>query len=284
MRADRGRSVGGPPAAVLSAFGLPDRAPLPLGGYDGRVWSVAGAVLKAVDDDVEAVWVAEVLSAVVEDGYRINRPLPSVHGTWVVEGWTAWTALVGEHETTGRWREVIEVGERLSAALSGLPRPDFLDAREHPWAVADRMTWDEEPLSVRHHRLRPLAERLRDHAEPYGGPAQVVHGDLSGNVLFAPGLGPGVIDFTPYWRPPVYCSAIVVVDALLWHAASMALIRALPDTRDRASLLARAATFRLVAADRLRPDDGPGGSDDDVETVAAGCERLLSALAATVTR
>ena len=32
--------------------------------------------------------------------------------------------------------------------------------------------------------------------------SQLVHGDLSGNVLLAHGLPPAVIDFSPYWRPP----------------------------------------------------------------------------------
>lgn len=45
-----------------------------------------------------------------------------------------------------------------------------------------------------------------------------IHGDLTGNVLFAAGRAPAVIDFSPYWRPPVFAEAIVVADGLLWGA------------------------------------------------------------------
>ena len=31
--------------------------------------------------------------------------------------------------------------------------------------------------------------------------SQLIHGDLTENILFAEGLSPAVIDFSPYWRP-----------------------------------------------------------------------------------
>jgi hypothetical protein len=39
-------------------------------------------------------------------------------------------------------------------------------------------------------------------------------------VLFHDGLPPAIIDFTPYWRPVGYASAIVVADALVWEGAT----------------------------------------------------------------
>ncbi len=32
-------------------------------------------------------------------------------------------------------------------------------------------------------------------------PPQLVHGDLTGNLLFHTSLPPAVIDLSPYWRP-----------------------------------------------------------------------------------
>lgn len=55
--------------------------------------------------------------------------------------------------------------------------------------------------------------RLTRLIRPVCGPSQLVHGDLSGNVLFAEGLAPAIIDFSPYWRPTSYADAIVVIDA-----------------------------------------------------------------------
>jgi uncharacterized protein (TIGR02569 family) len=243
-----------PPEHVLAAFGLGGSTARPLAGGQGRAWSAGHLVFKPADDVAEVAWAGNALSGLVEDGFRINHPLRAGTGEWVVDGWAAWTWLAGEQDTSGRGAEILDVGERLNEALRGLARPAFLDDRTHPWAIADRMAWDEEPMVVAHAALRPVAERLADLVRPEDGPSQVIHGDLAGNVLFAPGLAPGVIDFTPYWRPPRFCSAIVVVDGLLWHGAPPSLLDALAGIH-RTSLLARAALYRLIASDRLALQD-----------------------------
>jgi uncharacterized protein (TIGR02569 family) len=235
-------------------------------------------VLKPVDDVVETVWVADVLSGLAEDGFRINRPVRAEAGEWVVEGWSAWETLPGEHDTAGRWHDVLGVGSRLNAALSGVPRPAFLGTRTHAWAVGDRVAWDEEAADLAHEVLRPLLERLRVHLRPEHTPGQVIHGDLAGNVLFAPGLDPGVIDFTPYWRPPLFCLAVVIVDALLWHAAPSSLTGAMPGGKDGTSLLARAAIYRLVTSDRLAAELAPSARVDHLAAVRSDHERVLSVL------
>jgi uncharacterized protein (TIGR02569 family) len=222
--------------------------------------------------------VGDTLSALADDGFRINRPVRSVSGTWVVDGWSAWELLAGEHDTSGRWVEVLRVGERLNAALGGLPRPGFLDARTHAWAIGDRVAWGEDPLYAVHEVLRPLVDRLSEHLIPDDSPSQVIHGDLTGNVLFAPGLAPGVIDFTPYWRPQRFSLAIVVVDALLWHGASPALPDALPSAGDRASLLTRAALYRLITSDRLAVDQEPRARREYLRSVVADHERVLDVI------
>jgi hypothetical protein len=145
--------------------------------------------------------------------------------------------------------------------------------------VGDRVAWGEEPMVLAHEVLRPLAERLAAHLRPDGGSGQVIHGDLTGNVLFAPGVPPGVIDFTPYWRPPQFCQAVVVVDALLWHGAGAELLDALPGAAaDRTSLAARAALFRLVAADRLAVGMRPDRRTVYLRGVVPDQERVLELL------
>ncbi len=269
---------GAPPDGVLAAFGIPGAAAHRLPGGAGSTWSAGGLVLKPVDDAVEAAWVADVLADLVEDGFRVNRPVGSGTGTWVVDGWAAWTRLEGEHGTSGRWDDVLRVGERLSAALRGVPRPAFLDSRTHAWAVGDRIAWGEHPLVVAHEVLRPLAERLAALVRPELLPGQVVHGDLAGNVLFAPGLAPGVIDFTPYWRPARFCQAIVAVDAVLWHRAPAGLLTTVPGGEHRTSLLARAGLYRLIASDRLAADRDPGTRGAYLGATVTDHERVLGRL------
>ena len=121
---------------------------------------VGDVVLKPVDDRAEAVWSADVLSALVEDGFRVSRPVRSSAGEWVADGWSGWEVLSGEHVTAGRWSEVLDVGQKLNEALSGVPRPGFLDSRANAWAIADRMAWGEQPVTVIHEVLRPYADRL----------------------------------------------------------------------------------------------------------------------------
>ena len=82
---------------------------------------------------------------------------------------------------------------------------------------------------------------------PVGAPSQLIHGDLTRNVLFADGLPPAIIDFLPYWRPTAYASTIVAVDAVVWFDADPHLLVTLAALPDGAQLLVRALLFRLLA-------------------------------------
>jgi uncharacterized protein (TIGR02569 family) len=230
-----------------------------------------------VDDVAEAEWVGDVLSVLVGDGFRINRPVRSGAGTWVVDGWSAMEWLAGERDRSGRWPEILRTAETLDTALGGLTRPAFLDARTDAWAVADRVACDEQPLMLMHDRLRPLAERLSAYVRPDDSGSQIIHGDLTGNVLLAPGLPPGVIDFTPYWRPRRFSVAVVVVDALLWHGAPPSLVAAVPG-QDRASVVARAALYSLIASDRTAAVKEPEVADAYLNGVARDHRRVLHLL------
>jgi prepilin-type processing-associated H-X9-DG protein len=67
------------------------------------------------------------------------------------------------------------------------------------------VAWGErDPASVLAAAPAPLNGQLRSllaARRPVHLPAQLIHGDLGGNVLFADGEPPAVIDFSPYWRP-----------------------------------------------------------------------------------
>ena len=55
----------------------------------------------------------------------------------VVDGWTAWSAVAGDHEQ-GRWADIIATGRRFHAALAGVPRPDFIARRSASVRAARR--------------------------------------------------------------------------------------------------------------------------------------------------
>ena len=134
------------------------------------------------------------------------------------------------------------MADELHRGLAGLPRPAFLDARDDVWARADRAAWGESGAGDR--TALPEVERLLAARRPLALPSQIVHGDLSGNVLFAEGLPPAVIDLSPYWRPAAYARAVVAVDARLWHGAGPGLTARAAEPQ----LILRALLFRLLCA------------------------------------
>lgn len=65
----------------------------------------------------------------------------------------------------------------------------MLDRRTHRWAVADRVAWGEAVLDPVP-QVMALHERLERRRAPVTLVDQLIHGDLSGNVLFANGCDP----------------------------------------------------------------------------------------------
>lgn len=271
-------SASSPSPRVLAAFGLAGATATALPGGQGSSWLAvpasgarsgagsgagrpgappAGAlVLKPVDDALQAeevTWLAEALrplstAPAQEVGFRLPVDVPGPGGQWVVEGWRASTWVGGEAGPAGRWPELLAIARAFSAAVAPLPRPGFLQRRADPWAVADRAAWDEQPLEV-HPDQQPLVEQLRALARPTGRrrePDQLVHGDMTGNVLFAEGLPAAVIDVSPYWRPAAYAGAVVVADGLLWWEQGGGLVSELTAVGGDVGLVARALLFRLL--------------------------------------
>ncbi len=258
------------PASVLAAFGLTGRrSPLP--GGEGRSVRVGPAVLKPATDGPEASWTAELLTRLQEDGFRLARPLRAADGRWVVDGWSAAWFVEGEPGVK-RWDELLAAGRAFHARLRAEPRPTLLDTRAHPWALADRVAWGEASLTVASD-VAPLVSRLESARAPVVERAdQLVHGDLCGNVLFADGQPPAIIDFSPYWRPASYADAVIAVDGLLWYGAGRDLVSWAWSSPDFPQLLVRALIFRLVAR-------GLGGAAKDV----AGAAELATFESATAT-
>jgi uncharacterized protein (TIGR02569 family) len=230
-----------PPAAVLAAFAVSGR-PERLAGGQGTAWRAGDVVLKPLDMSHEALrWQSEVLGSIETAGLRLAVPLRSRDGELVVDGWTAWPLLAGAHAP--RWPEILAVGERFHQALASVERPSaVLDARTDGWARADRIAWGEAPAAD--FAGLPEVSHLLAARTAVSASNQLIHGDLSGNVLFADGLAPAVIDLSPYWRPAAYASAIVAVDAVLWYGADIGLLSTVAD----AQFLVRALLFRLLAS------------------------------------
>ncbi|MFD0412385.1 aminoglycoside phosphotransferase [Streptomyces sp. NPDC127108] len=223
-------------------------------------------VLKPAGPDIEfAQWLADVMDVLPEDGFRVARPLRARTGAWTHAGWTASRFVTGaepDHAAAPRWLDVVAAGRAFHRALADVPRPAFLDRRRDWWALGDRVAWQECEADLPPGLRGPYEELVALFGDAPPDRAQLVHGDLTGNVLFAPGLAPAVIDFSPYWRPPGFGTAVVVGDALIWHSAGAGLLReAAPGWGPGfVGYVARAVTFRLVTAgEQLRASAEPEG-------------------------
>jgi uncharacterized protein (TIGR02569 family) len=251
---------------VLKAFGL-SGAPVPLAGGQGRSVLVGGAVLKPADDDPRiADWLAETMLSLTDaNGFRVSRPLRAASGAWTHGGWTASVHEPGSEpdpRAAPRWMEIIAAGRAFHRALASAARPDHLARRTDWWETGNKVAWQEQQPN-----LVPGFEKSYDQlgsllATPPADASQLIHGDLTGNVLFAPGLSPLVIDLSAYWRPVAFGEAVVVGDALIWHGAGRGLLEeaAADSGSGFVQYVARAVVFRLVTVCEVVRGQGAEGS------------------------
>lgn len=230
---------------MLAAFGVPGQTPVPLSGGMGTSWRAADLVLKPADlDQEELTWQAQLYSGLPGRGFRLARIRPAEDGSVCVGGWSATEFVPGRHEPA-RWPEIIAIGERFHAELRAVPRPGFLDRRSSPWAVSERVAWGEAPPgTIPETKYLP---QLTATVRPVFAASQVIHGDLTGNVLFHEQLPPAIIDLAAYWRPAAFASAVVVADALVWEGADNRILQAVSHIDDFGQYLVRALMFRIAA-------------------------------------
>jgi uncharacterized protein (TIGR02569 family) len=257
----------GPDVAVLEEFncnGQLSRMP----GGQGVAWRTGEIVLKPLDMPIGALaWLDERLAPLAQaSSVRLSLPIRSRSGCLVVDGWTAFPFLPGSHQP-GRWLEVIAAGEAFSRLVEHLPRPEFIQARGDEWARADRAAWGEEDIAGL--ADIPHISRLLGALRPVAARSQLVHGDLTGNVLFHERASPAVIDLSLYWRPASYGSAIVAADAISFENAPDTLLRDADTTPEFVQCFARALIFR-IATDCLRGNEAALGTAADPYRRAIG--------------
>jgi len=237
-----------PPEHVRVAFGVVAATPVQLTGGRGRTWRCGDVVLKPIEDAAEASWLAGTMEQLRVDGIRVARPVRSSDGRWVVAGWTAQRFVSGRPGS--RYDDIVKAGDALHRAMSAVQRPRLLDRRADLYSWSDRLAWGEITDDGRlgdGHGARLYAD-IADGRRPVAAAAQLVHGDLFGNVLFAGSAPPAVIDITPYWRPTSWATAVVVVDAVTWGGADTVLLTQYSDLPDWSQVLRRAVMFRLAVS------------------------------------
>ncbi len=263
----------GPVSQVIRAFGLAG----PVVRIQGNVYRVGDWILKEEPDPEEALWRCAIQPLLVSDRFRTPTPRRTLDGELLCGNWTCHSFVSGsvaKNPIDGDFIRILEAGTLFHEATAKIPRPDFLDRRDNIWAAADRIAWGEAACDP-DPRVEALYRRLvRISACAADQPAQLIHGDLTGNVLFSDGMPPAVIDFSPYWRPPHYAFGIVLADAFTCHGATESLLDEVL-SRWGVSLvpdLAKGLLFRLVV------EMSAGGQEDTDSSRFDGFAQLAELL------
>jgi uncharacterized protein (TIGR02569 family) len=234
---------------VLKAFNL-NGALEWLPGGQGTTWRIGTGIVKPIEEPKEALYVADIMNEIIPTDFRVARPIKANTNSWIYEGWVAYQYIEGEHKKE-LLDEKIATCRAFHEALANFPKPHLLEERKHLYAIADRMAWQEQPLKASE-KAKPLVEDLQKLIHPIKVKTQLIHGDITGNILFADNLKPAVIDLSPYWRPADYALAVLLVDAIVWeHAEHTILEHMLLVIPDFDQLLLRALIGRIMQLDLL---------------------------------
>ena len=280
-----GKRLDAVPRAVLAAFGVTDVVPVRLPGGQGTAWRAGQVVLKPADSARAGRWSAEVYAALSGPGFRVPRPVRAVTGDWVAHGWTChdWVpgAAADWSGLSPRWPELVAVSRAFHAALACVPVLARPGAVENPWTIGDQVAWGERDpgplLGPAAGQVAGQVRQLLAALRPVRQPDQLIHADLAGNVLFADGMAPAVIDFSPLRRPAGWPLAIAAVDALQWQHARPGVLGQLADEPELGQLLARALIFRQITEIVLRA--GTPGVEEAARTGKPVTDLILATLA-----
>ncbi len=243
-----------PPPDVFDLFAVPDDA-APLEGGQGHSVIAGDLVLSPGRDARTADWINPIIAPLAAEldherprSLRIAMPIPTRDLRWVAHGWGA-TRYEPDARVVHDLDVLLATGRLLHARLAArVPTtPLGVHGRADRWATAELVAFGESQPNGIPTCVAPLVARLMAELDTTSlGPDQLVHGDLSGNVLLDAAGIPLVIDFSPYWRPTLWADAVCVLDAVIWLGADVAVMRDWSRGAQRQAML-RAALFRLLS-------------------------------------
>ena len=195
---------------VATAFGISSDIALLPGGIDLKTFRSGNVVLRYLGVDAQdvAIWHAELFDRIIENGFRVAKPIRAANGSWMVKGWVAEHFLEGRHATKEDLPSVIDAATKFREELVGVPFPEFRNREQTMWDRADQWAWGDIPEDI-DPKLYRSAIDLAELRRPADLSNQVIHGDLNlNNVLIADHQPPAIIDLAPYFRPAEFALAV----------------------------------------------------------------------------
>lgn len=229
---------------ILYSFNLSGDI-VPLSGGQNTSVKVGNAVLKPVDDIQHSEWLLNIIYNITPRGYRVSKPVRNNYGTFVSRGWSCTHYEIGK-DVKGQIKEKLLVSKLFHRDLSSIDFQNFPHT-DNPWSKGHRIAWqiDELPGELPRETQEIINKLLCSVSLKEQYKVQIVHSDLSGNILFDHFLSPLVIDFSPTIAPVEYAEAILVCDCIAWQGSHISEIDLLPDNELYKEMIIRAIIFRL---------------------------------------
>lgn len=233
---------------ILYAFNLDGEINILDGGQNQSV-RVKDAVLKPVGENVQfSEWALSILNKINPHEYRLSKPIVSNKGTFIYKGWCCTRYEPGEHRN-GNVKQKLAVSRLFHHDLADLHFNNIPKA-DDPWSISQRIAWQKEnlPQNISKEAFKILEELISKITLKENYKVQIIHSDLSGNVLFDKGLKPLIIDFSPTIAPVEYAEAILVCDCIAWQGSPISEIGLICHSKFNIEMILRAVIFRLSVA------------------------------------
>jgi hypothetical protein len=233
---------------ILNAFNLNGELK-PLKGGQNTSVRVNDAVLKPVGDNVQVnEWLLGILNEIDPYKYRLAKPVISNDGTFIYNGWCCTRFEPGEHRD-GDIKNKLEVSRLFHHDLADIDITN-IPIGDDPWSVSQGIVWQKEnlPQNISKTAYKILEELISKATLKGNYKVQVIHADLSGNILFDKVLDPLIIDFSPTIAPVEYAEAILVCDCIAWQGSPITDLGLLGNSEYIIEMILRAVIFRLSVA------------------------------------
>lgn len=207
-----------PAKSTAEAFGT-SVDPTPIKGGQGTAYRAGDIVLKPAEHEALENWVADIFESLPESKeVRFARPVKSVAGKWIYDGYVAWTLLRGS-QAKGQYDKKLVASEAFHRLIKNVKKPDFLNVPQNSWAAASKVVLEGQEFPY-DQQFVDLYNQIKPHLRPLPPDRQLVHGDLSGNFLLDPSMPPAIIDFSPAWAPKGFAEGVMLADIIAWENAT----------------------------------------------------------------
>lgn len=233
---------------ILYAFNLKGEIRHISGGQNTSV-RVGEAVLKPAGDNEQfCEWSLNILDKINPHGYRVSKPIKSNNGKFIYRGWCCTRYEPGEHRS-GSVKQKLEISKLFHHDLASTNFIDIPKASD-PWSKSQLIAWqkDDLPQNISKEAFKILGKLLSKVKLKENYNAQIIHSDLSGNILFSDVLNPLIIDFSPAIAPIEYAEAILVCDSIAWEGSPVSDIDLIYHSKFNEEMILRAIIFRLSVA------------------------------------